>query len=141
MTIRSSLFVLCVLLAPALAAAQDAPPTGAPPAFARCFEDPDRWTYHRGQETIAKAGERFFEDMRKCDPSFAAAVAEAVRFQVHQEETNKFVRSSKYVMAAYGVAWAVLALAGLALWLRQRRLNDEIASLEAKLRDAEAQGR
>jgi hypothetical protein len=44
-------------------------------------------------------------------------------------------------MAAYGVAWAVLAAAGLALYLRQRKLNDEISALEAKLRDAEAQGR
>lgn len=140
MTIRSSLLVLCIVLAPAVAAAQDTPAAPAPP-LSRCFTDPDRWAYQRGQETIAKAGERFFEDMRKCDPSFAAAVAEAVRFQIHQEETEKFVRSSKFVMAAYGVAWAVLALAGLALWLRQRKLNDEIASLEAKLRDAEAQGR
>lgn len=138
MTIRSSLLILCVVLAPAVAAAQDAAPA---PAAGNCFANPERWAFQRGNETIAKAGERFFDDMRKCDPTFAAAVAEAVRFQIHQEETEKFVRSSKYVMAAYGVAWALLAVAGLALWLRQRRLNDEIASLEAKLRDAEAQGR
>lgn len=127
----SLLFVAAVVALPAVASAQDK----------NCFADAERWKFDRNAETIAKAGERFFEDMRQCDPTFAAAVTEAVRYQIHQEESQKFVRSSKYVMAAYGVAWAVLAAAGLALYLRQRKLNEEITALEAKLRDAEAQGR
>jgi hypothetical protein len=126
-----ALLLASVLLAPALAAAQE---TANP---AKCFANPERWAYDRKAETLAAPGERFFEDMRACDPSFAAAITEAVRYQIHTEEAQKFTRASKYVMAAYGVAWAILAGAGLALYLRQRRLNDEIASLEAKLREAE----
>jgi hypothetical protein len=132
---RRWLFVTLLLVLPATAFAQDS----AGPA--KCFSDPGRWAFDRTKETIAKAGERFFEDMRKCDPTFAAAVTEAVRYEIHKDETEKFTRSSKYVMAAYGVAWAILAISGLLLWLRQRRLNDEIGALEAKLRDAEAQGK
>lgn len=137
MTRRSATLVLllALLAVPAVAGAQEAQNP------AKCFSNPERWAFDRKAETIANAGERFFEDMRQCDPSFAAAITEAVRYQIQADESQKFVRSSKYVMAAYGVAWAILAAAGLALYLRQRRLNDEISALEAKLRDAEAQGR
>lgn len=101
-----------------------------------CFAEPSRWNYDRGKETLAKPGERFLDDMQKCDATFAAAVVEAVRYQIQDEEQTKFVRQSRYVIAAYGVAWGLLALSGLFLFLRQRRLGSELAALEAKLRAA-----
>lgn len=104
---------------------------------ARCFANPERWSYDRAKETLAAPGERFLDDVRACDASFAAAVTEAIRYRIHSEEAAKLTRSSHYVMAAYGVAWAVLALSAAALFLRQRRLTGEIAAMEARLRAAE----
>jgi hypothetical protein len=119
--------VVAVLLAAGAAGAAEAPP-------ATCFAHPERWAYDRGKETLAAPGERFFEDLRACDATFAAAVAEAVRYQIQADEAEKFVRSKDTVLLAYGIAWGVLAVSGLLLWLRQRRLLAEIASLEARLK-------
>jgi CcmD family protein len=106
----------------------------------RCFENVQRWSYDRGKETLAAPGERFLDDLRACDASFAASVTEAIRYRIHAEETEKLARASGYVMAAYGVAWALLALSAVALFLRQRRLARELEALEAKLREAEGRG-
>jgi hypothetical protein len=130
--INRVIVILALLAAPAIADAQSP---------AKCFADADRWTIDRKAESLTAVGQRFLEDLRKCDSTFAAAVTDAVRYELHDEEARKFARASKFVMAAYGIAWAILAAAGLALYLRQRRLNDEIASLEARLRDAEAAGK
>lgn len=104
----------------------------------KCFQNLERWSYNREKETLAAPGERFLEDLRACDSSFAASVVEAIRYQIHAEESQKLTRSSRFVMAAYGVAWGLLALSGVALYLRQRRLQAELAALESKLREAEA---
>jgi hypothetical protein len=106
----------------------------------RCFDGVDRWSYDREKEPLARPGERFLDDLKACDSTFHAAVVEAVRYRIHTEEAAKFTRSKSYVLAAYGVAWAVLAAAGVTLFLRQRRLADELGALEAKLREAEARG-
>jgi hypothetical protein len=110
---------------------------GSAAAQAKCFTNTERWTYDRGKETLAAAGERFFADMQACDPGFAASVTEAVRYQIHKEEVEKYTRSKSYVFAAYGVAWALLAFSAVAVWLRQRKLTAEIAALEARVRAAE----
>jgi len=125
---RALLAVVVLLLSAGSAAAQ---------VPAKCFANFERWAYARDKETLAAPGERFLEDMRACDPSFAAAVVEAVRYQIHKDEVDKFTRAKSYVFAAYGIAWAVLALSALGLWLRQRRLTAEIAALEARVRAAE----
>jgi hypothetical protein len=122
-----ALIALLVLGAAGAAAAQTP---------ARCFANPERWAYDRTRETLAAPGERFLEDMRTCDASFAASVIEAVRYQIHKEEAEKFTRASSFVMAAYGVAWALLAASAIAVWLRQRKLTAEIAALEARVREA-----
>ncbi len=127
---RLLLVLLVLTVAAPLAGAQQAPQ-------ARCFADTSRWAYDRANETLAAPGERFLEDLSKCDPTFAASIVEATRYQIHDEETKKFVRANGFVMAAYGVAWGVLAISGLLLFLRQRKLNGEIATLEARIREAE----
>ena len=126
---RASLIVL-LLAVGGIARAAEGPP-------ASCFADTNRWSYDREKETLAAPGERFLEDLRKCDSTFAASVIEAIRYQIHDDETKKFVRAKGFVLTAWGLAWALLVLAGLALWLRQRRLDGEIAVLEAKVRSAE----
>lgn len=114
--------------------------TAAAQTPSKCFAEPQRWAYDREKETLAAPGERFLEDMRNCDPSFAASVTEAIRYQIHKEEAQKFSRASTFVMAAYGVAWALLAVSALLVYLRQRRLLAEIAALDARVREAEARG-
>ena len=122
--------VLLLVLVSSVALAEEPPPD-------TCFANRARWAYDRGNETLAAPGERFLEDMNGCAPTFAAAVIEAVRFQIQSDEAKKFVRAKNFVMAAYGVAWAVLAVSALFIFLRQRRLAAEIALLEAKVREAE----
>jgi hypothetical protein len=105
----------------------------------KCFSTPERWSYDRDKgESLSLAGERFLDDMQKCDSAFAASVFEVARYQLQSEEAKKFVRQIGFVEWAYGVAWALLVVSGLLLWLRQRRLNRDIAELEARLRAAEA---
>ena len=127
-----ALFLLAIL---GLSSAAWAADVDTPPAS--CFAHPDHWTYDRTKgEPLAAPGERFLDDMRACDATFAAAVVEATRYKIQNEETEKFIRQKSFVIAAYAIAWGVLALAALALWLRQRRLTREIAELESRLKAA-----
>jgi len=123
----------------AAAGAARAEAPSVPPAS--CFAHPERWSYDRAHETLAAPGERFLADLSACDPTFSAAVIEAVRYQIQSDEAQKFARARGYVMAAYGIAWALLAVSAVALWLRQRRLGAELATLEGRLREAERESR
>ena len=100
----------------------------------KCFEHPERWTFQRDKESLQQAGERFLDDMGACDPTLTASVLEVARYRLHDEELKKFTHQSGFVLWAYGVAWSLLAVSGLLLYLRQRRLTGEIAALEARLR-------
>ena len=126
--------VVAVTLGLSLAAVARAADVDTPPAT--CFAHPDKWTYDRTKETLAAPGQRFIDDMQACDPSFAAAVIEAVRYQIQKDETDKFFRQVNYVIAAYAICWALVAIAGLTVWLRQRRLIRDLAELEARLKAA-----
>ena len=107
-------------------------------ADAKCFANPERWSYNREKESLQQAGERFIADLQACDPTFAASILEVARYQLHDEELKKFTHQSGFVVWAYGIAWGLLAVSGLMLLLRQRRLAAEIAALEARIRGAEA---
>jgi heme exporter protein CcmD len=115
----------------AVAAEVDTPP-------ASCFAHPERWTYDRKNDALATPGKKFLDDMQACDATFAAAVTESVRYQIQQEEHDKFVKHSSFLIAAYGIVWAVVAGAALTIWLRQRRLIRDLAELEARLKAAGA---
>lgn len=117
----------------AVAAEVDTPP-------ASCFAHPENWTYDRSKVSLAEPGKRFLDDMQACDATFAAAVTEAVRYQIQKEEHDKFMRQSLFVIVAYAIVWAVVAAAALTLWLRQRRLIRELGDLEARLKAAGAAG-
>jgi hypothetical protein len=108
----------------------------APAAHAdRCLAslDESRYAFERGKEDLAQPGERFLGDLRPCNPQLVAAVEEAVRYQIHDDEAKKFARNTGFVQLAYGVAWAVLAAAALGLYLRQRRLQATIEDLRRRL--------
>ena len=137
--------VLTLVLASALSGVSVADEGGAPPAQAHvppaaCFAHPENWSYDRAKMTLAAPGEKFFADLQKCDPTFAASVVEAIRYQIQKDETDKFMHQKQFLLAAYGICWAIVALAAVALWLRQRRLARELADLEARLKLAGAEG-
>ena len=44
---------------------------------------------------------------------------------------------SVYLLAAYAVFWALTFILAGSIWVRQRRLEREIAALQARLADAE----
>src|SRR5262249_49318545 len=103
-------------------------------ADAKCFAHPERWSYDREKESLQQAGQRFLDDLQACDPTFAAAVLEVARYQLHDDELRKFTHQSGFVIWAYGLAWALLAVSGVLVLVRQRRLTGEIAALEARIR-------
>jgi hypothetical protein len=101
---------------------------------AACFANSQRWSLDRSKETVAQPGQRFLADLRACDATLAASIEEAVRYDIQQKEAQSFRRNQGFVLAAYGAAWGLVALAGLAVWLRWRKLKQLLAELEARVR-------
>ncbi len=131
-----SLVIVSTSAGRALADAPASAPTETSVPPAKCFATPEKWAYDREHESLAQPGERFLADLRECDPTLAANITEAIRYQIQSAEAETFARHSMFVMAAYGVAWAFLAAAGLFLYLRQKRLDASIDELTARLRAA-----
>jgi hypothetical protein len=96
--------------------------------------DESRYTFDRGKEDIAASGKRFDEDLRKCNRELAAGYTEYIRYQIHDQEAKSFAAHGGSVKLAYGVAWALVVLGAVAMYLRQRKLEAAIGELEAKLR-------
>ena len=99
-----------------------------------CFANPARWAYDRSVETLAQPGQRFLTDLRACDSTLAANIEEAVRYDIQTKELASFAKNQKAVLAAYGAAWGLVALAALGAWLRWRRVTRLLAELEAKVK-------
>ena len=121
---RTLLIVIVLSLAPAAAHA------------AGCLAslDESKYVTERGKQDIAVAGERFRTDLKACNPELAAAFTEYVRYEIHDQEAQAFVRNAGFVKLAYAVAWAIVALAAVLMYLRQRKLEQSIDAMETKLR-------
>ncbi len=99
-----------------------------------CFANMGRYAYDRSIETLAQPGQRFMADLRACDATFAANIEEAVRYDIQSKELASFAKNQTAVLAAYGVAWGLVALAALGAWLRWRRVSRLLDELEAKVK-------
>ncbi len=99
-----------------------------------CFANPERWSFDRTKETLAQPGQRFLADLRACDPTLAAGIEEAVRYEIQSKEAQSFAKNQIFVLAAYGVAWGLVALAAFGAWLRWRRVTGLLEELEAKVK-------
>ncbi len=119
--------MVIILGTTAAARAEVTPPNPA------CFNDPSRWGWDRAKEAVAEPGQRFMADMRKCDATLAASIEDAVRYDIHEKEAQSVRRNEKFVLAAYGAAWALVALAALIAWLRLRKVTQLLAELEARV--------
>ncbi len=91
-----------------------------------------RW--QRDREFSAQAGERFMQDLRTKSPEVAANVEDAVRYEIQSDEAQKFAHQKKFVLAAYGVLFAIFVLFAYVMARRQRALFTALGELEAKLR-------
>jgi hypothetical protein len=85
------------------------------------------------RETPVEAGQRFLADLGVASPEVKANVTEAVRYELQKDETDKFARQKKWVLRAYGVAWSLLAVFGVALFMRHQKLAADLAALEARV--------
>jgi hypothetical protein len=132
--LRVLVLALGLVAAPALASAQT---PAAPAADPSAFQSPAFHKYKINPEKddipLTK-GRQFLADLAAADPELKASVTEAVRFEIQNEETEKFARQKGYVLWAYGALWVVLLVFVVGLLLRQRQLAAELASLEARVK-------
>jgi hypothetical protein len=121
---RSLAFALVLLLVPAPAEAAD------------CLKtlDEAKYVVDRAKVDLAVPGEQFYEDLKACNPTLAASITEYIRYTIHDQEAKAFTRNSNYVRLAYAIAWAIVALGAVLIYLRQRNLEQTIGELEDKLR-------
>lgn len=97
--------------------------------------DLKKYEYDPTKQLAVTVGRDFLADLTAVNKPLRAAVTDAVRYEIQAEETAKFTRQRKFVIAAYAVLFVVLAGFTTTLWLRQRKLLAELADLEARLRD------
>jgi hypothetical protein len=74
------------------------------------------------------------------DARWSAELRDRVRPEVHQEDAQLMLVNKRHVVLAYGVLWAMVAGTVLLMWLRQRRLQEQIAQLERDLERAARDG-
>ena len=85
-----------------------------------------------GQTTRA-AGEVFLTDLAAVSPGVAANVRDAARYQLQQEEADKFARNQQYVLWAYGLAWLLPLGFSVYVWRRHRQVTARLDHLERQL--------
>ena len=94
------------------------------------------YRFDREKDFAAQAGDRLLAEIRECNQDAYSTLVDSVRHQIQADETAKFANQRRYVIWAFGAAWALLALAALGIWLRQGKLRAQIDELEARLRKA-----
>jgi hypothetical protein len=126
------LVFLLLLISGAAAHADDESYVVTPPAS--CFDHPEKWSYDRAKEPLQAVGDRFMTDLHECAPTLASAIDEHTSYALQDKQARIFARHSQYVMLAYGIAWGILALAALAMLMRQQKLSRQILDLKMQLK-------
>ncbi len=55
---------------------------------------------------------------------------------LHEEETDAIVNNNRHVIMAYAALWVLVVFFVLFMWVRQRRLQEEIERLEQEVAKA-----
>ena len=105
---KTFLFVIVLLALPATALAQPAP-VEMTPARQACL------------------------DQLRTDAEFKAYVDDLVRYAFHRDESSKATRNNQHVVMAYAAIWILTVGFVVLVFLRQGKLNQEIARLNAEL--------
>jgi hypothetical protein len=69
-------------------------------------------------------------------PDVRAELRESVRFDDHSRDAKRMLRNKRHVVMAYVVLWALTILFVVMMFLRQRRLNEEIERLRRQMEKA-----
>ena len=120
---------------PTGAAPAPAPPAPAPPGanpFTGVSLDKYVPNVEKGDLAL-EAGRRLLADLKASNPAVWASVVEAARFEIQNEETDKFARQKNYVIYAYAALWVILLLFVVGVFARQRKLNAELVELEKRV--------
>lgn len=72
------------------------------------------------------------------DPGWQAELRQDVRPEVHQEDANILVKNKRYVVISYGALWGLTVVFLVLMWLRQRRLLQEMERLAQQIKKAAA---
>lgn len=114
-----------VMLSSAGLAIADEVPVPAAPVAATDASD----AYRSPQRVMCE------EEMRK-DAVWRAELADQLRARIHQEDANLMLANREHVVYAYGALWGITAIFVAFMWVRQQRLNSEIAALRTKVTKA-----
>lgn len=73
------------------------------------------------------------------DARILAACEESHSSKYQVQDARRATKDKQFVVVAYAVLWAIVAVFMVVLWLRQRKLSAEITKLEAELEKAAAE--
>jgi sulfur relay (sulfurtransferase) DsrF/TusC family protein len=59
--------------------------------------------------------------------------------EFHDQDAKQVTKNNKHVVMAYAALWAIVAIFVVGMWLRQRKLSEQILQLEAELKKAAAE--
>ena len=59
--------------------------------------------------------------------------------EYHDQDAARATTNNKHVVMAYGALWIIVTIFVVGMWLKQRKLSEEIASLEEELAKAAAE--
>jgi hypothetical protein len=59
--------------------------------------------------------------------------------EFHAQDASQVTKNNKHVVMAYAALWAIVAIFVVGMWVRQRKLTEQIIKLEAELKKAAAE--
>lgn len=121
--------ILTAIIAPRLARGQDAvAPTGIPSPGTELSA-----TQRRQLQLLIESDEALRTQVRE---GITAELIGQRRREMEQEQSKFFADQKQFVLIAYGIMWALVVGFVVFMFLRQRKLEGEIASLEARIKAA-----
>lgn len=73
------------------------------------------------------------------DAEIRVACMTAYSDEFHAQDARQITKNNKHVVMAYAALWGIVALFVVGMWLRQRKLTEQILRLEAELKKAAAE--
>lgn len=124
--------ILAAVVAPGLARGQSAvapvAPTGIPNPGTELSA-----TQRRQLQLLIESDETLRTQVRE---GITAELIGQRRREMEQEQSKFFADQKQFVLIAYGIMWALVVGFVVFMFLRQRKLEGEIASLEARVKAA-----
>ena len=88
--------------------------------------------------TVSEHRDLCIKEMAK-DAEIRVACMSTYSDEYHAQDSRQATKNNKHVVMAYAAIWGIVALFLVGMWLRQRKLTEQIAQLEAELKKAAAE--